>query len=145
MLPNACPKPKPTVKPPKGVNKVNKARKKEDDKRVYGTPARRKWVSLQPCAACGAWGYSQGAHVLGNDGAGRKQGYQTIAPLCTVRPMDGTGGLWPGCHHLFDEKRSEFDANFPDFKPARAAFTTQKAWRKFLNSDVSPEREPSNG
>ena len=32
MLPNACPKPRPTVKAPKGLAKVNKARKKLDDK-----------------------------------------------------------------------------------------------------------------
>ena len=127
-----CPKPRPTVKPPKGLNRINKARKKLDDVRVYGSPARRKWVALQPCAACGVWGFSQGAHVEGPDGTGRKKGYKTIAPLCTVRPDLGGRALHPGCHHLFDEKHHEFRQAFPDFNPKKAARATERAWKRFL-------------
>jgi hypothetical protein len=130
MLPNACPKPRPTVKPPKGVNKVNKARKKLDDVRVYGSPARRKWISLQPCAACGVWGYSEGAHVLGSEGAGMKKSYKTIAALCSPRP-EGCG-VYEGCHAFSHRDPAGFRARFPDFNPKKAAAATEKAWRKFL-------------
>ncbi len=131
-----CPKPLPTVKPPRGVRKRSKHRT-ADEKRIYGPTARRKWVSLQPCSACGVWGFSQGAHVLGNDGAGRKQDYKTIAPLCTVRPATPTelaikgAEMWPGCHHLFDEAQDLFRAYYPMFNAAKAARECEKAWRRF--------------
>ena len=141
MLPNACPKPRPVVKPPKALRKVNRARKAEDDKRVYGSIARRKWVSLQPCAACGAWEASQGAHVLGVDGMGRKKDYRTIAPLCTVRENLIPGApMWPGCHHIFDERQDEFRILFPKFNAKQAARATERAWQKFQRGDAGGER-----
>ena len=139
MLPNACPKPRPKVKPPKQMRKVNRARKAADDLRVYGSKARQKWVSLQPCAACGVWGYSQGAHMEGPEGLGLKKGFKTIAPLCTVRPdhRDKNATMWPGCHHLFDEKQEEFKRHFPRFNPARAARYCQREWTRFLRGEKS--------
>jgi len=128
------PKPAPRVKPPKGLRKRNHERAAADFKREYGSIARTKWVRLQPCAACGAWGYSQNAHVLGNDGAGRKGHFTTITPLCGVRP-DEQGSVYEGCHSLFDTKQDEFRARFPTFSPKRACRETQRQWRAFLNGE----------
>jgi hypothetical protein len=138
------PKPSPTVKPPKGMRKRNAARVADEFKRTYGSKARQKWVNLQACAACGIWGHSVNAHVLGNDGARRKGGYTTIAPLCAVR-IGPSGHLYQGCHATFDEHPVEFKRLYPDFSAKKAAAITERNWRKFLNSAVSPEREPSNG
>ena len=127
------PKPKPSVKPPKRLAKVNKARKKLDDERVYGPPARRKFVSaMLGCAACGSTELCDNAHVLGNDGAGRKQGYKTIAPLCRPRLASWCNGLYEGCHAFSHRDPAGFRAKYPAFNPAKAARLTEKRWQQFL-------------
>src|SRR4051812_16688395 len=98
MLPNACPKPISPPKAPKlAVRKRNTARVASEFKRTYHSRARQKFVNLQPCSACGVWGSSQNAHVLGVDGASLKGPYTTIAPLCTARLAEG-GAVYQGCH-----------------------------------------------
>jgi len=128
-----APKPAPTVKPPKGLRKKNTARVAENFKRAYGSIARVKFVNLRHCAACGAWGYSENAHLLGNDGGSRKGHFTTIGPLCGVRP-DDQGGVYQGCHNLFDEHGDEFAARFPTFNPRRVAAKTQRDWIAFVRS-----------
>ena len=130
MLPNACPKPRPTVKAPKGLAKVNKARKKLDDIRVYGPIARRKLVSMGPCQACGADALCDNAHVLGNDGAGRKGNFKGIAPLCRPRPEGSM--IYEGCHAFSHRDPAGFRARFPDWNPRKAARATQRTWLTFL-------------
>jgi hypothetical protein len=139
-----APKPRPTVKPPKGVNKVNKARKKLDDVRVYGPIPRRKLVSLGPCSACGADALCDNAHVLGNDGAGRKGSYKGIAPLCRPRPALGT--IYEGCHAFSHRNPDAFRALFPDWNPKRAAAETERRWKRFLAGESVglPSTEPEN-
>ena len=138
MLPNACPKPRPKLKAPKALKKVNRARKKLDDERVYGPPARRKFVTLGPCAACGSTELCDNAHVLGNDGAGRKQGYKSIAPLCRPRLEAwgdaSRGGIvtYEGCHAFSHRDPAGFRAKYPAFNPAKAARFTEKRWQSFL-------------
>jgi hypothetical protein len=133
------PAPKP-IAPPKAptltVKKRNAARSATEFKRTYFSRARVKFVNLQPCAACDAWGYSQNAHVLGNDGASRKGEYRTIAPLCGVRPnlARPDGAAYPGCHHLYDEESETFRSMFPTFDAKRAARETQSAWLKFYEA-----------
>lgn len=101
--------------------------------RIYGPPARRRWMKTLPCSACGVVGYSEGAHVLGNGGMGRKADYDTQAPLCGAR-----GALlfaWrsapEGCHNLYDEHRSTFNAIYPNYNSEKAAAETQAAWLSF--------------
>lgn len=134
-----APKPRPSVKPPKGLRKVNKKRAGSEFARCYHSRARQKWVNLLPCSACNIWGHSQNAHVEGPDGAGRKKGYKTIAPLCTVR-FAGEGGVevWPGCHHLLDEQPEKFRRLFPEFNAKRAARATEKRWLAFCRSSTTP-------
>lgn len=102
-----------------------KPRKPSETLRIYGPPARRAWMRTLPCSACGVVGYSEGAHVLGNGGTGRKADYQTQAPLCGIR--FGTPTII-GCHITYDRHRSIFDAAFPDFDPAKVAADTQARW-----------------
>lgn len=132
-----CPKPRPKLKAPKGLKKINRARKSADDLRVYGPPARRKLVSLGPCSCCGADVLCDNAHVLGNDGAGRKQGYKSIAALC--RPHTGAALIasdlvYEGCHAFSHRDPAGFRRAYPDFNPAKAARLTEKRWLAFLRS-----------
>lgn len=143
----ACPKPAPKPKAPKGLRKVNRARKSADDLRVYGPPARRKLVTLGPCAACESTELCDNAHVLGPEGAGMKKGYKTITSLCRPRAATaeeieggwvGENAMWPGCHYTFDEQPDVFRARFPHFNPAKAARETQRKWIAFLKSGQTP-------
>ncbi len=138
---NPCPKPIAPPKAPKRLNKVNRARVADNFKRAYHSRARQKFVNLQPCSACGVWGYSVNAHVLGIEGASLKGGYKTIAPLCNARPSEA--GIYPGCHYLFDEEQDRFRATFPTYKPNRAARETERKWQAFLRGELAgglPER-----
>jgi hypothetical protein len=72
-------------------------------RRAYDSPERRAWVKTLPCVGCGVVGYSENAHVCGNDGAGRKGAATTIAPLCHDR-FDVVG-----CHRKYDEHKPPFD------------------------------------
>jgi len=132
-----APKPVSPPKQPKGMNKQNRARLAGSFARAYGSKARVKFVNLQPCAACGVWGYSQNAHVLGNDGASRKAHYTTIAPLCGPRPSgvllhEESGLIYEGCHSLFDTAPEKFRARFA-FNPKRAARECHRKWMAFVN------------
>ena len=128
------------------MRKVNRVRARDEFKRTYGSRARQKFVNLRACSACGVWGYSQNAHVLGVDGMGRKLGYKTIAPLCGVRP-DGEGGVYPGCHSRFDTAPADFRAKFPTYNPAKAARQTERDFRRFQTGTLSalPGEHHSNG
>jgi hypothetical protein len=129
-----CPKPISPPKAPKiGVRKKNAARSADNFKRCYHSRARQKFVNLLECSACGVWGYSQNAHVLGNDGGSRKGHYTTVAPLCGIRP--GVAGVYPGCHYLFDEKPDLFRELFPRYSPNAAARATERLWKAFCAGD----------
>lgn len=104
------------------MNKVSENRPQEII-RSMGTPERRRFVASLPCAACGVVGFSVSAHLLGNDGRGRKKDCTTTGPLCRSR----TGV--EGCHDLRDTKPWEFTRRYPDFNPVDVAEETQ---RKFL-------------
>jgi len=60
--------------------RANKAREKFA--REYGSTERVGWVKSLPCCCCGRTP-SENAHTA-NGGMGRKAGYATIAPLCTM-------------------------------------------------------------
>lgn len=126
-----APKPVSPPKPPKlGVRKKNTARAAANFKYAYGSVARVKWVKLQMCSSCQAWGYSENSHVLGNDGASRKGHFTGIAPLCGIRPSDD-GGIYEGCHHFLHRDPEAFRARFPEFNAKRAAASTQRSWLTF--------------
>lgn len=108
---------------------VNKKRKAKEFARAYHSVERVEFVKDQPCKACHRLFASENAHVLGNGGAGRKAGYETIAPLCGA--VAGT----IGCHRMFDEHRSQFDKFFQFFDPAAAAAATQRAWLAFTGGE----------
>ncbi len=107
-----------------------RSRKPSETLRIYGSPARRKWIKTLPCSACGVVGYSEGAHVLGNGGMSRKADYDTQAPLCGLRFIysERATTMYIGCHRVFDEMRWEFDRRFPHFSPEQAAFDCVQAW-----------------
>lgn len=104
-----------------------RARPAKKTLRIYGSPARRKFVKSLPCYTCHVEGYTEQAHCAPSSekGTGYKAGYLWIVPLCGRR-----GGWWPerGCHILFDRFRDEFNMRFPDFDPEKAASETQSAW-----------------
>lgn len=123
-------------------------RKKSETLRIYGPPARRVWMKTLPCSACSVVGYSEGAHVLGNGGTGRKADYDTQAPLCGPRadatdPWSWDGTTYIGCHKLFDDYRWRFSARFPDFDPAKVARETEEMWASsVLGRDKSKHVNP---
>lgn len=101
-------------------------RKPSETLRIYGTPERRAWVKSMGCAACGVYGYSENAHLLGNGGMSRKGDCTEIGPLC------GPHMSYVGCHRLFDRHRSKFDARFPRFNPEEVAAMTERRWQLHL-------------
>ena len=127
------------AKPPKRgkIKQWAKKRKAKEFARCYHSVERVEFVKSLPCSACGVVGYSQNAHVLGNDGMGRKKGYETIAPLCGPRPHRLAVGrplapgivAFMGCHRLYDEYHWDLEAEFRDFDPVRAAAETEKLWQ----------------
>ncbi len=110
------------------VKPVNKARRLKEFVRCYGSAERVEWVRLRECMACGVEGFSENAHVLGNDGMGRKGDCKTIAPLC------GTRFMTLGCHPMLDTDPTKFRERFPAFNAKRAARETQKAWEAYLEA-----------
>ena len=127
------------------MRKVNRARARDEFKRAYGSRARQKFVNLMPCSACGVWGYSQNAHVLGNEGGSRKGHYTGIAPLCGPRPDHD--GIYEGCHAFLHRDPAGFRAMFPTFNPAKAARQTERDFRRFQTGTLSalPGEHHSNG
>lgn len=89
-------------------------------------------MKLQPCSACGAVGYSEGAHVLGNGGMSRKADADTQAPLCGRRWSEDGESFLLGCHTLYDEHRWMFDIDFPEYDPEKAARETEQKWQEHL-------------
>ena len=116
-----------STKPIKRTRIRKHPRKPSETLRIYGPLARRKWMKLQPCSACGVVGYSEGAHVLGNGGMSRKADYDTQAPLCGYR-MLSTSSETIGCHKLYDDYRWIFDEEFPGFDPEISAAETESRW-----------------
>ena len=114
----------------------NVKRAKATKEKASGPLARRKFVATLPCAACYVVGYSQGAHVLGNAGIGKKKGPETIAPLCgpRIRP---TGVMYIGCHRLFDEHRGEFYIEYPAFHPEFAMADCERRWQAYLRGEAA--------
>lgn len=120
------------IRPRKRPKPVNAKRKAKEFKRTYCSVERVEFVKEQPCAACHRLFASENAHVVGNGGAGRKAGYETIAPLCGPNTH-----ACVGCHQLFDEYRSEFEKAYPDFNPEAAAAATQRAWLAFIGESAN--------
>jgi hypothetical protein len=108
---------------------VNRKRRVSKFARTYHSKARVRFVKSLPCAACGIVGYSENAHVLGNDGMSRKGHYTTIAPLCRTFVRSGRH---QSCHSWFDIFPKSFATAHPSFNPARAAAETEQAWQAFL-------------
>jgi hypothetical protein len=138
MLPNACPKPRPTVKPPKGVNKVNKARKKLDDVRVYGSKGLKKrnrrrysanwkrayesvervnFVAGLTCVGCG-YGRNCENHHIKSGGKSRKADSRFVVPLCMP------------CHDEYHNLgRRSFETKY-GINLDELAEETERAWRE---------------
>jgi hypothetical protein len=108
---------------PRRSSIVKRAPSPEETALSMGSIARRKFVALKPCAACGIEWHSQNAHLLGPAGMGLKKGPETIGPLC--------GPSGNGCHQLYDRRRWVFDAKYPWFKPEEVAAKTQTDWLAF--------------
>lgn len=115
-----------------GRLKPNAKRAKATKEKASGSLERRKFVASLPCAACHVVGYSQGAHVLGNGGMGKKKGPETIAPLCGPR-MRPTGVMYIGCHRMHDERYGEFVIEYPHFHGEYAAAACEAAWQSHLS------------
>lgn len=123
------------------VKKVNRKRKQSAFARQYGSKERVAFVKSLPCAACGVIGFSENAHLLGNDGAGRKGPYTSIGPLCGRIRTYAIGNPtvqrhWAyielrGCHQLYDEHRDVFTLFYPTFNAERVATDTEAAWVRF--------------
>lgn len=110
-----------------------KKRPESKTARIYGSKARRDWVKLQPCAACGVEGFSVNAHVAppSEKGTGYKASAKWIVPLCVNRwPLPDTVVGIVGCHTLHDEYPDIFAHKHPDFDATRAAQETEKAWQE---------------
>lgn len=134
-----CPKPISMPKPPKGLRQKNAQRAAGEFRRTLHSRARQKFVSMQPCSACGVWGYSQNAHVEGIEGAGMKGHYTTVTSLCGPRP-DGTG-IYIGCHRLHDTKFEEFRKRFPSFNGKRAAKATHARWLRWMRGQGTESKQ----
>lgn len=89
--------------------------------------------------ACGVFGFSENAHVLGSGGTGRKADATSIAPLCGPHP-DERGVLVVGCHKLYDEHRDVFHRLYPKFIAAAAAALTERAWQRRTREGMAPYR-----
>jgi hypothetical protein len=108
-----------------------KRRKRPESKtvRIYGPPARRKFVKSLPCCTCHVEGYTEQAHVAppNEKGTGYKADYRFIVPLCGFRLTWGGDSI--GCHQLHDKYPRIFAARFPSFDPEKACAETEIAWR----------------
>ena len=122
-------------KPLKRSGIKRKPRPAAKTNRIYGAPARRRFVLGLPCAACGVEGFSVQAHVAppGEKGTGYKAGYEWIVPLCAPRPqfLQHEKTIL-GCHILHDVYPSVFAERYPEFDAAKAAQETEKAWLAHL-------------
>lgn len=107
-----------------------KPRKPSETLRIYGPPARRKFVKSLPCCTCGVEGHTDQAHVAppGEKGTGYKAGYLWIVPLCADRGEEFLGGDVLGCHTLYDRFPWTFNRRFPDLDPTLAAAETERLW-----------------
>lgn len=143
---------RPSPKPAKREKQARKPVKRRNRKRysanwlrAYGSPERVAFVEKLACANChlrasetSGWLTIANAHIE-NGGRSRKADAKRIIPLC--ESIYGNG-----CHqkqHQHGWSALEF-LSTPDAREAWADHT-ERAWQAFLNSAVSPEREPSNG
>lgn len=123
-----------TIRKSGAPKKTNPARRKREFARCYGSKARVEFVKSLPCAACKVQGHSSNAHLLGNGGLSRKADYTTIGPLCASYPDAEHGGIWIGCHAMYDRYRGWFDTQYPDFNAEEVARETEELWRASLGS-----------
>ena len=101
-----------------------KKRPASETNRIYGPPARRKFVASLPCAACVVVGYSENAHIE-TGGMGRKSDYTKIVPLCSHESPHGHYG----CHrrlHNVGRYRFQF---LHDIDLDQCAAETEKLWQ----------------
>jgi len=78
---------------------------------IYRNEALLRAVHEIACVCCGAWGYTQAAHVGGvaqGKGRGIKVSDSRIAALCCDRPQK------VGCHTQFDQHKID-QARGPEF------------------------------
>lgn len=105
----------------------NPARRKREWARAYHSQERVAFVQRLPCCVCVSrpWplpmGESQNAHTE-SDGAGRKAGYQTIAPICHAH------------HRNLHQVGAVTFARFYAIDLAQCAANTQAAWLAHLEA-----------
>jgi hypothetical protein len=109
-------------------------RSKGEFARIYGSKKRVLFVKSLPCATCGVMGHSENAHVApaSEKGVGYKAGFEWIVPLCGTYPDAEHGGVWLGCHHMYDRYPWAFRLQYPDFDPEKAAAETEQKWQEHL-------------
>ncbi len=98
------------------INPVNRARKKKNWARAYGSAAFVQWISRLPCWACNYAGPSprQAAHTV-TGGMGRRADACTIIALCNV------------CHAK-QHQSGWLAIGMTDESKQRAAAQTQAMW-----------------
>lgn len=97
----AEPKARPKKSLPRKSPPKKRPRSKAETLRIYGTSEFRAHLRQHPCLWCGRADVAQ-AHLRGNDGKGRKKGWETTGPLCNPKFE------FPGCHRRFDRDCEEF-------------------------------------
>jgi hypothetical protein len=118
--------------PRKGITRT--PRPASETLRIYGPPARRKWITAQPCVFCGQEPDerhpSHNAHTE-NGGMSRKADYTTIVPACAF------------CHTLFDKHELPNEG----WEVALFARQTETLWQAHLSAHPSPSvrLSPSDG
>ena len=105
--------------------------------RCYESQERVEFVKSLPCAACGVYGFSVNAHLLGNAGMSRKGNADEIGPLCDSHyPDRHRDRLLLGCHQLYDEHQEQFRQRFPQFNALQVAMDTEVAWRRKQDAEA---------
>ena len=102
------------------MKKRNPKRRQSEFARCYHSKERVEFVRALNCVACAAKGristsQSDNAHVE-NGGAGRKAGYDKIAPLCRIH------------HQQYDQHQFPFDTGYGRMIVQLAAEATEKLW-----------------
>jgi hypothetical protein len=105
-----------------------KSRKPSETRRIYGPPARRKFVRDLPCFACLSLspvfgmvtaGSCHNAHSV-TGGTGRKADAETIVPLCASH------------HRRYDEHQKPFDTEAAREAVKQYAVEVEAAWQREL-------------
>lgn len=143
--------PKANAKPNKPRARITpKRRTPEEMTRIYGPPARRRWLKAFPCIICvlllpllalsnRVW-KSDIAHVAppSEKGTGYKASAAFTVPMCREH------------HHRFDHRLAPCDTPTIRAFVVAAAAKFEAAWQKLLASNQSPAvvslpEEPENG